>query len=568
MSDDEVREILSDQGNVKLLARRMLRRAEEARRSTKSFFEFVLRSEPPVLAPIRVAPHQQLLLDFLEARDERTHLLKHDRAVVMMPVTHAKSFTISGLALRLLGEDPTERLGFVSATQGQAATNVGMVRAYIEERPELRLVYPRLQPSQNVGDHWTQNAIVVERPMGIRFASASAWGIDGAVPGQRWSKAFVDDILNAENTRTKDQRDYVHSWFQSTVLTRIDPKGGQCVVTNTPWHEDDLVNRLLKFGWPGLVMKASGEIQIHNTDWDSPLIRPTTARRSDTTCRLVAHDPDPELRVTLFPERVDRAEWEKRRNDSSKLPEEFLRAYEMVCRDDSTSLCKQSYVDKCKDRYGERVGYSPAVALARPSINHFMLPGWTASTGKTYQGIDLGIGTEGRHDPSAWFTFEVLSSGHRLLIDLEIERCEGGVIADKTIDKHRAYRAITRVETNGGQKFLKDLCLERAPEIAIKSHHTGSIKWDPIHGVSSLFVQMMNGLWLIPCDRDGNVHPVVARWVEQCLNFKPTKHTGDALMAMWFADVQAREFGDGAQLGGGVEVPSLGGSLGMVIMAR
>jgi hypothetical protein len=54
-------------------------------------------------------------------------------------------------------------------------------------------------------------------------------------------------------------------------------------------------------------------------------------------------------------------------------------------------------------------------------------------------------------------------------------------------------------------------------------------------------------------------------WVNGCLNYQPTKHPDDALMASFFALSQAREWG---LLTGAALAQSMEGNLGAAIMAR
>ena len=55
-----------------------------------------------------------------------------------------------------------------------------------------------------------------------------------------------------------------------------------------------------------------------------------------------------------------------------------------------------------------------------------------------------------------------------------------------------------------------------------------------------------NGAWLIPNDPSGNCPEAVQEFVDQCLDYKPSAHTGDTLMACWFAREEARECGFGS----------------------
>lgn len=550
--------------DVKRAVRWLLRAAERARRDPVAFFEFVLRNEH-TRQPIKIAPHQQLGIEFART---------HDRAVLMWPIGHAKTFTLAGLGIFDAGVDDTIRGAIVSSTQGQAEKPLRMIESYVRgEFPEVRLVFPHLGPTLRSNEPWTQTSITVDRPAGIRDATWSAVGYRGDILGRRLNRIFIDDIVTAENVATKEQRDGVYRWVSQDVLGRVQGEPDPRVLcTNTARHPEDLPHRLRDLAkWPTLQMSAEGDIRIHNTEFDSELIRPATESIIDERVRLVAHDPDPRGETPLFPQRFTREMLA--RIKSTSLPEVWAQDWLQECRDDATALCRQEYIDKCKREFRKLLPFIPHIGTRPYGPNWFCTPETIYRPGvgaAIYTGIDLGIGQEKRHDESAWFTFERLPTGHRLILDVEIGRFDTDGIVQRSVDKWRRYGGIVRVETNGGQKFLKDFVHKHGgADMPVRAHVTGKDKWDPITGVATIFTEMMNGAWLIPCDQFGRVHPALERWAQACLNYRPQKHTGDVLMANWFAHSQARKVGHGAMPGGVSADPfDADGSLGMSIMSR
>ncbi|PVD04458.1 hypothetical protein [Streptomyces sp. CS014] len=58
--------------------------------------------------------------------------------------------------------------------------------------------------------------------------------------------AFVDDPhKDRAEAESRPCRERVHSWWSSTLLSRLSPKAPTCVV-QTRWHEDDLIGRLMQ----------------------------------------------------------------------------------------------------------------------------------------------------------------------------------------------------------------------------------------------------------------------------------------------------------------------------------
>lgn len=510
-------ERLNDRASVAKLGKVAAWKARRARQSLPDFFEFVMVEETK-RTPLKLAPHQKVGMDFI---------MSHDRSVNIWPVGHSKTFVMAALSLFLLGQDPTTRGAVVSATQGQASKVVSMVQGYLESSAKLRLVFPNLRPSKRRGDPWTTGALTVDRPPAIRDASMIAVGVDGNIAGSRLNWIVIDDILSRQNTSTKDQRDKVYEWFDSSVLSRLDPRDARVAVTNTAWHPDDLCHRLKgnPTNWPTMRMDMLGEIEVLNTEWDSPFIRP--ANENDPLCRLIAHDPDPRNETLLWPE-VRGPEFLQWARDNH-LPYRFNQLFRGLCRDDGSAKCKIEWIDQCKKLAQEMGFFSMVSSYDGPN--------------PTFTGVDLAVKPGEEHDDCALFTFEVLPSGHRRILDIEVGQYDGPTIVQLIIQKAQRYNSVVLVEDNGAQAFIRQFALDIDASLSIQAHYTGGNKSDPYIGVETLFIELANKAWIIPTDARGQVHPHVQRFIDACLYYQPSRHTDDVLMACWFAKEKARQWG-------------------------
>ncbi|NUV54567.1 terminase, large subunit [Streptomyces coelicolor] len=71
-------------------------------------------------------------------------------------------------------------------------------------------------------------------------------GVGGPLTGRGAHVACVDDpFKGSEDAGSPTQRDRVWDWWQSVLLTRLEPQGSVLLV-NTRWDDDDLSGRLLK----------------------------------------------------------------------------------------------------------------------------------------------------------------------------------------------------------------------------------------------------------------------------------------------------------------------------------
>lgn len=510
-----------------LAIRALFREAKEARYDLTKFYNFVIRHEL-TKERLTAAPHQKVMFSFIQ---------HHDRSVLRMPIGTGKTFGMAATGLWMLGNDPTERGAIVSKAQQQAQKPLGMIADYITEprlNANLILVFPNLRKSTRKTDTWSQRQITVDRDPGIRDPSLVAIGVDSAIAGARLSWLVADDTIDDENTCTETNRDKVESNFDGRLMSRMDPVGSKAVVCNTPWHSKDLTYHLEKnAGWPTITMDIYGYIRITNADasWldevEGVLIKPSTTRRG--YYRLVEHGEDPNEEIPLWPDRYSVEQIKEIRygkdGKGGMLPKEFARLFLCEPFDEKAARCQRDWVEKCKyngmglDLVSEYTGSNPV-----------------------YTGVDLGIGKGRRNDKSVFFTFERLPDGSRRILDVDGGKWSGPDIIDKLLSKVERYRSIVTVENNQAQDYIIQFAIKQKKDLIIHAHTTGSINKHHLdYGVESVFTEIKNEAWIIPCDKYGVCHPEVQNFIDDMLYYQPPPaHTGNYLMACWIAREKAR----------------------------
>jgi hypothetical protein len=498
----------------------------ECRRSVTAFSEFVMWEER-TQQRVKIAPHQEVMISFM------THP-KHRRCVLLIPPGFSKTSCEILYALWLAGHNSGLRSMFVSKAQGQAMKPLAQIGAYITGSNRLKCVFPGLRRSRR--EQWAQSKMSIDRPAGMRDATFVAAGTDSKqIPGMRLNLIVADDLLDEENTATEEQRKKLYEWFDNLVQPRLDPtevSESRLIVSNTAWHPKDLLHQLWGNGWPTLRMDVEGGVYFYNVDpgWDyGRMLRPKMKGTSEgAEFRLRAHEPDLSCTTPLWPELFGREEIEERRRTTHPL--QFNRAYMSNCRDDSTAAVKQAWIDECKRKARERGHHAFRSAPF----------GGGAGKALTFTGVDLAFSKEDRSDDTCFFTFEVLPTGERLILDIDVGKFDGPTIIKKIKEKAQRYDSIIRIENNAGQRIVREWALNEDVGLKLTKHETGRNKGHPEHGVQSLFVEIANGAWLIPNDSRGNCPPAVQRWVDACLYYVADNHTDDVLMASWFAHEQAR----------------------------
>lgn len=409
---------------------------------------------------------------------------QHDRLLIWSAIEHGKTTQLAvARTLWELGRDPTLRIGIVSNTYGQAEKIVRSVARYIEQSEALRRVFPELKK----GEQWSAGRITVRRPYVSKDPSVQALGVHGALLGARLDRLIVDDVLDYENTRTPKLRQDLWDWYHATLEGRLTARG-RTLVIGTAFHPDDLLHRLARVpGW-------------HAVRY--PVVDETGAPR--------------------WPERWPLSRIEEKR---ARLgPMEFARQLLCVARADSEARFKREWLDRCLVRgNGKSVAYG--LSVLPPGV-------------KTYTGVDLAVQQHSAADFTVLFTIAVHPNGDREVLNCEAGKWAGPEIVNRIIDHHRRYMSLVVVENNAAQDFIVQFA-RGSYAIPIRPFTTGRNKAHPEFGVESIAAEMAGGKWVIP-NNEGRCTPDIDAWLTEMLYYDPTAHTGDRLMASWFAREGAR----------------------------
>jgi len=407
------------------------------------------------------------------------------RLLIWSHVESGKTNQLSiGRVLWELGNNPALRVCVVSNTHGQAEKIVRTVGRYIEQSEELHQVFPKLVK----GTPWGSGSITVERPFVSKDASVQATGVHGNVLGSRIDLLIMDDMLDYENTRSAHGRQELWDWYHATLAGRLTATARVWVI-GTAFHPEDLLHRMAA-----------------HPDWKArryPVIDPATNQ-----VRWTAQWPA---------ERIER-----KRTELGPL--EFARQMMCVARDDSEARFKREWIERCFAK-----GNGRKLAYALNSLPNGI---------KTYTGVDLAVQKHSAADKSVLFTIAVHPNGEREVLEISSGKWSGPEIVGRLIDVHRRFFSIVIVENNAAQDFILQFARD-GNAIPLRPFTTGRNKANPEFGVESMATEMANAKWIIP-NENGALVPEVEAWVTEMLYYDPRAHTGDRLMASWFAREGAR----------------------------
>ncbi len=172
------------------------------------------------------------------------------RLVITLPPRSLKSLYASiAFPAWVLGHDPHRRIVCVSYGRNLTTAHANGFRSIVRT-PWYRALFPlmRIDPRKD-----TEDEVRTTRG-GFRLAAT----VGGALTGRGGSIVVIDDAMKADDARSETLRNNVNSWFDETLLSRLDDKRSDAIIlVMQRLHVDDLVGHVLKAGgWTHLNLSA------------------------------------------------------------------------------------------------------------------------------------------------------------------------------------------------------------------------------------------------------------------------------------------------------------------------
>jgi len=469
-----------------------------------------------------------------------------DQFLINTPPEHAKSttLTINWITYRIC-QDPNVRILLISRTQDMSKKFLHAIK----ERLNDNAAYAKLQSTFGPpggfasGDTWSQTAIRVNgSDSGEHAYTVQAVGVGGQIYGTRADVAILDDCVDHTNFQQFESQ---ITWLQNQVGTRVADSGGLTVVIGTRIESVDLYSELLKdhyyvdgeSPWTYLTQPAVLEYADDPKDWVTlwPATNRAPVSQKGRRIAEAAGWPrtDAETGAVEWPMWHGVALQKKRRKMSA-------RNWSMVYMQDQVSddsIFKMEAVQGTIDRarYPGR-----------------LMPG---QPGHRLHGMEGLYVVAGLDPAAAGFTAMVVlgldrQTGIRWLLEVVNKRAlpphEMRAEMERLTDRYKINE--WRIEKNAYQgsivqdRLVRDMLNQRG--CLISPHFTDSGKWDPNFGVASmasLFDGWDSGHHLIRMPSQTQSEPMRNLVEQLCAWFPETKGLTDTVMALWFAEIRARE---------------------------
>jgi hypothetical protein len=457
---------------------------ERARDDFNTFAELVMVDDETG-EPIKQAPIHRRWAQLCE---------QHDRLLIWSHINSGKTTQLSILrSVWELGRDPTLRIVILSNTASIATKIVRAIARLITDNENVHKIFPKLE--RHPDGPWTTTELTVNKTTTKNFAkdpSVRAVGVHGSLTSGRVDRLIVDDILDPENVATEASRKKLSDWYKAVAVGRASRRT-KILVVGTAYHPKDLLHELSE--------------QKHWVWYRFPVVNSK------------GHVAWPSL---WPPDRIQRMKEELG-------PAEFARQLLCLARDDEEARFKQSWITEAM-RKGQHL-----------NLVYRLEDGDLPEGCFTFTGVDIGVKKGKRSDLTSLFTFMEDQKGIRTLLWIESGKYTGPDIVRRIEDHHQRYGSFIAVENNAAQDFILQFMAEGS-HVPVVPHTTGRQKKDPLLGVEGLAVELCNGKWIIP---SANIEPEVEAWVSEMLFYSPKVHTGDRLMASYFArEVARRKIGN------------------------
>lgn len=487
----------------------------------------------------------------------------YKKIIITYPRGHGKSTHLSvAYPLWRMAKDHNLRILLISATETVSKAFLSEIIGHIQNNEMYQKfaafcdplgvgVVPKMKTYAKMRENWSGDSIVIQRDqLSLKDPTINAVGLLGSILSKRADLIICDDIVNQENSATEAQRLKVNDWIDTTVRPVLLPEGRFMYLGNT-WHMDDYVARTLKnpqFDYRKR-MKAIISDATNKDLWDQWAgIR--TNEDLELSERLMQSEEFYLANKAAMDEGVQ-VLWPSRYSYSwlylERLlnPYAFARMYQCDPSDRPDQKFKEAWLEMAikkgaalRLQLGKREGFEMEL---------------------TTEGVDLAITEKETGDDTCGLILDRVKYSNDPLIkrgDIIVRYIDRGKKSPNEtkvmITEH--YNIVQpdgiRVETVAYQEAIqRDLADDFG--VPVHGYHTGGEKKDPYIGINSLAIYAELGKLVLPYDLKD---PMTIRLIGQLLNEMrafPDGHTGDGLMALWFAFSEMRDL-----MGDRVTVPS------------
>jgi hypothetical protein len=445
------------------------------------------------------------------------------RVAAEVPRNHAKSTAVSvNWTLKEVYKDPNIRFVIASNSASQSTSFLREIVSHIERGDKLNEAMGSLKPDQP--EKWTQTEVIVNRTTKKKDPTISTVGAGGTVLSKRADIVILDDLLNPENTKTPEARAKVDFWVNNVLRPIIEPVTGRQIVIGTVWYKGDYLDERMRDTTFDVRLQLRALIKDSYTGEGSDHEHAMDIREvfDDEVIELYGINA---TEGVLWPERWPLIELLAEKEISGSVA--FNRQYMNVIISEEEQIIKTEWLTAAKQR-GAKFDF---LAEYKPeNCPYGPLRLRTA-------GVDLAISQKSTADWTVDVTIGQDAQGMIYILNGVRDRFSPANIRKTIVDEYYKFTPQkVIVENVAFQESLRKDMADNT-DIPVEGYTTGGEKYDEYIGINSVGVLFENGKIVLPYNYEKNpaLKVFIDRLVYECEAFGLEGHTGDILMAFWFA---------------------------------
>lgn len=191
---------------------------------------------------LNVEQNQKPLTKF---HDEMCRFVTEERKkkkLMLVPRGHLKSTLVTvGYSVHQIVHNPNIRILILNATWQMAVDFLTQIKDQLTKNETLLQLYGNL--AENASE-WSSDRITLHRSNpNVKGPTVWATGIESNLVGSHPDLIIMDDVVNRENTSTREQVEKVILRYKD-ALDLLEP-GGQFIIIGTRWSEADFYSWIL-----------------------------------------------------------------------------------------------------------------------------------------------------------------------------------------------------------------------------------------------------------------------------------------------------------------------------------
>jgi hypothetical protein len=187
-----------------------------------------------------------MTVDFHRAVCQWGQTSPYSRNLYLLSRDHLKSslITIAKNVQRIV-KDPQVRILLASNKAESAQAQLSELKGHLLN-PLLIWLFPEIlsEDPDNKLERWAESAVTVKRKFRSREATVETIGAEGAITGRHYEHGTFDDLVDEQNSQTRDQMEKIIHWYKTTQ-SLFEPGATQDIV-GTPWAFGDLYDWLVE----------------------------------------------------------------------------------------------------------------------------------------------------------------------------------------------------------------------------------------------------------------------------------------------------------------------------------